>query len=109
MPQSIIQRVDYLNDRSLVDATAIVDGAHTCVRTLLDQGQITSRALARGDRTLAEAEHGYRNAGGHLDAHHTFDSTVASAERIAEQLAVHLRGGKSAASPNHAGCHDREP
>lgn len=58
---------------------------------------IKARTLARGDRTLEEAEHGYRSARGHLDAHHVFDSTRASAEQIAGQLAKHVRGGTSAA------------
>jgi chloramphenicol 3-O phosphotransferase len=53
--------------------------------------EIEKRTLARGDRTLAEAEHGYRNAGGRLGAHHTFDSTSASAEQIAAQLATIMR------------------
>jgi chloramphenicol 3-O phosphotransferase len=60
--------------------------------------EIKSRTVARGDRTLAEAEHGYKNAGGHVSAHHTYDSTSASAEQIAAQLARHIRGGASAAS-----------
>jgi chloramphenicol 3-O phosphotransferase len=59
--------------------------------------EIKSRTLSRGDRTLAEAEHGYKNADGHLSAHHTYDSTNTSAEQIAAQLAVHVRAGKSAA------------
>ena len=45
--------------------------------------EIARRTLARGDRTLAEAEHGYRNAGGHLKADHAFDTSNASAEQIA--------------------------
>jgi len=59
--------------------------------------EIKRRTLARGDRTLAEAEHGYKNAGGHLGVHHTFESTSTSARQIAEQLAAHVRGGASAA------------
>jgi chloramphenicol 3-O phosphotransferase len=59
--------------------------------------EIKNRTLARGDRTLAEAEHGYENAGGHLKVHHTFESTDASAQQIAAQLAMHVRGGGSAA------------
>ena len=59
--------------------------------------EIKKRTLARGDRTLAEAEHGYRNAGGHLRVHHTFESTSTSARQIAEHLAIHVRGGASAA------------
>jgi chloramphenicol 3-O phosphotransferase len=58
---------------------------------------IKARTLERGDRTLEEAEHGYKNAGGHLSAHHVFDTTRVSAEQIAEQLAKHVRGGASAA------------
>ena len=58
--------------------------------------EIRKRTLARGDRTLAEAEHGYKNAGGHLRTHHTFDSTGVSPQQIAEQLAMHVRGGSAA-------------
>lgn len=58
--------------------------------------EIEKRTLARGDRTLAEAEHGYRNARGRLGAHHTFDSTRASAEQIAAQLATIMRVGSAA-------------
>jgi chloramphenicol 3-O phosphotransferase len=53
--------------------------------------QIRNRTLARGDRTLEEAELGFRSAGGHLQVHHTFDSTSVTAEEIAARLAVHLR------------------
>ena len=59
--------------------------------------EIERRTIARGDRTLAEAEHGYRNAGGHLKADHVFDSSNESAEQIAAQLAARVRGGDSAA------------
>jgi chloramphenicol 3-O phosphotransferase len=59
--------------------------------------EIKRRTLARGDRTIEEAEHGYRNAGGHLCCHRTFDSTNASVEQLAVQLAVHVRGGTGAA------------
>ena len=53
--------------------------------------QLRNRTLARGDRTLEEAEFGFKNAGGHLRVHHTFDSTSATAEEIAARLAVHMR------------------
>jgi len=53
--------------------------------------QIRNRTLARGDRTLEEAELGFRSAGGHLQVHHTFDSTSVTAEEIAARLAVRLR------------------
>ena len=132
LPRSVVLRVDHENDRSLVDAKAIVTGAYACARTLLDLAhkvifdaviltekgaqemlrafdgfdpllveltcsweEIEKRTLARGDRTLAEAEHGYRNAGGRLDAHYTFDSTSASAEQIAAQIATIVRGGRT--------------
>ena len=52
---------------------------------------IRERTLARGDRTLAEAENGYRNAAGHLKAHLTFDSTSTSAKEIAAQIAAQIR------------------
>ena len=55
--------------------------------------EIERRTLARGDRTLAEAAHGYTSAVGHLPIHHTFDSTGAQPERIAKQLAMTLRNG----------------
>lgn len=54
--------------------------------------EIERRTLARGDRTLAEAEHGYRNAGGHLSADYVFDSSNVSAEHIAAKLAARMRG-----------------
>jgi chloramphenicol 3-O phosphotransferase len=59
--------------------------------------EVERRTLARRDRTLTEARHGYRNAAGHLAAHHTFDSTDSSAEQIAAQLAAILRENGSAA------------
>lgn len=58
--------------------------------------EIKRRTLARGDRTLAEAEHGYRNAGGHLRADHAFDSSNESARQIATQLAARMRDVSSA-------------
>ncbi|MBI4220382.1 MAG: AAA family ATPase [Chloroflexi bacterium] len=59
--------------------------------------EIERRTLARGNRTLAEAKHGYRNASGHLKADHAFDSSTTSAEQIAAQLAARMRGGGIAA------------
>lgn len=52
---------------------------------------IRDRTLARGDRTLEEAEFGYRNAAGQLRSHHTFDSTRAPPEEIAARLAAYVR------------------
>jgi len=53
--------------------------------------EIRGRTLVRGDRTLEEAEHGLKNAGPHLVAHLTFDTTSTSANSIAQQLAVRVR------------------
>ena len=58
---------------------------------------IQTRTLARGDRTLAEAKHGYRLAGGHLKFHHTFDTTSTSEAEVSTQLMVQLQGGANAA------------
>ena len=58
--------------------------------------EIRERTLARGDRTLAEAEHGYRLAGGHLQPHCAFDSTGTSAVDIAAQLVARLHSGTRA-------------
>jgi chloramphenicol 3-O phosphotransferase len=49
------------------------------------------RTVSRGDRTLAEAEHGHRNARGHLDADLTLDSTAVSPEWLALQVARAVR------------------
>jgi chloramphenicol 3-O phosphotransferase len=59
--------------------------------------EIQTRTLARGDRTLAEAEHGYRHAGGHLKSHHTFDTTSTSATEVSRQLVAQLQAATSAA------------
>jgi chloramphenicol 3-O phosphotransferase len=53
--------------------------------------QIEKRTLARGDRTLAEARHGYRLAGGHLCPHHAFDTTELSPEQVAAHLVARMR------------------
>ncbi len=50
--------------------------------------EIHRRTLDRGDRTVEEAEHGYRNARGHLTPHLAFDTTNISPEIIAASLAV---------------------
>lgn len=54
--------------------------------------EIARRTLERGDRTLAEAEHGFRNARGHVEAHHTMDTTVSTPEQLAMELAAVIRG-----------------
>lgn len=49
------------------------------------------RTLARGDRTLDEAEQGFRNAAKHLRHDYTFETTNTSSEVIARQLAERLK------------------
>jgi chloramphenicol 3-O phosphotransferase len=53
--------------------------------------EIQRRTLARGDRTLAEAEHGFRHASGRVRAHRTFDTTASNSEHIAAQIAGDMR------------------
>jgi chloramphenicol 3-O phosphotransferase len=60
------------------------------------------RTLARGDRTLEEAEHGFRNAGPHLEHDYMFETTATSPAVIANQLAGHLRARASAPGGNGA-------
>lgn len=52
--------------------------------------EIKMRTLARTDRTLEEAEHGYRLAVGHILAHHTIDTTSMNAEAAASWLTKKL-------------------
>ena len=59
--------------------------------------EIQTRTLARGDRTIAEAEHGYRHAGGHLKFHHTFDTTSTSAAEVSRLLVARLQAATSTA------------
>ena len=61
--------------------------------------EIKRRTLARGDRTLEEAEYGFRNAGNHLPHHYTFETTSTLPEVIASQLVQRLRAGTSGAKP----------
>ena len=49
------------------------------------------RTLARGDRTVEEAEYGFRNAGDYLTHDYTFDTTATSPAAIASRLAEHMR------------------
>ncbi|HEU5295475.1 MAG TPA: AAA family ATPase [Burkholderiaceae bacterium] len=66
--------------------------------------EIQRRTAARGDRTLAEAELGFRNAGKHLKHDYTFETTHTPPEVIASQLADRLRARpgelSSPSSPN---------
>ena len=58
---------------------------------------ITERTLARGDRTLEEADYGYRNCRGHITPHLVYDTTYIQPEQIASQIAGHIRSTPSAA------------
>lgn len=53
--------------------------------------EIERRTLARGDRTLAEAHHGFLNAGKHLDLDFSFDTTACAPAEISRELAAALR------------------
>jgi len=53
--------------------------------------EIARRTLERNDRTLAEAEHGFRNASGHLDVHHTLDTSRSTPEQLAKELVTFMR------------------
>ncbi|MGH6624851.1 MAG: phosphotransferase-like protein, partial [Burkholderiaceae bacterium] len=48
------------------------------------------RTIARGDRTLEEAEHGFKTSGLHLDADHVLDTTNRTPGELAESLASSL-------------------
>jgi len=54
--------------------------------------EIERRTRARGDRTLAEAEHGYRSTYSNLIADYSVDTATASPEQIAVQIATAIRG-----------------
>jgi chloramphenicol 3-O phosphotransferase len=76
--------------REMIDAFAAFDPV--LIELTCQWPEIQRRTLARGDRTLAEAEYGYKNAHGHLTPHLVFDSTYITAEKIAADLANVLRG-----------------
>ena len=73
----------------LREACADFDPLFVDLTCALDE--IKRRTRARGDRTMAEAEHGYRLAAGQLLAHHTLDTTSMSAEVAARWLTTKLR------------------
>jgi len=54
--------------------------------------EIERRTQARGDRTLAEAEHGYRFTYSNLIPDYSVDTATASREQIAVQIATAIRG-----------------
>lgn len=68
------------------------EGHHPCVVELTcSWDEIARRTMQRGDRTLQEAERGFRHARGHLAAHHALDTTAATPEQLAVRLAGLLR------------------
>lgn len=60
-------------------------------------GEIKRRTLARNDRTLAEAERCFQNAGTHLAHDYTFETTNTPPDVIASQLVARLRAGSGGA------------
>ena len=62
------------------------------VEVVCNWQEIERRTRKRGDRTVEEAEHGYRNARGHVAANLVLDSTAAGPERLASKVALALRG-----------------
>ena len=52
---------------------------------------LRDRTLRRGDRSLAEADHGFKNGRGHIKAHLVFDTTETGAQAIAASIAAHMR------------------
>jgi len=50
------------------------------------------RTRARGDRTHEEAEHGFKTAGLHLNADHTFDTTIRNHHELASAVIHACRG-----------------
>jgi chloramphenicol 3-O phosphotransferase len=67
------------------------------VELTADWSTIKTRTLARSDRTLEEAEHGYRNCRGHITPDLVYDTTDFRPEQIASEIAMHVRSSPSAA------------
>ena len=57
------------------------------VRLTCTWEETRSRTVARGDRTLAEAEHGFKTSGLHLVADHVLDTTDRTPAELADFLA----------------------
>ena len=55
------------------------------------------RTLARKDRTLEEAEYGFRNSGQYIQQDYAFETTSVLPSVIASQLAEHVRRRERAA------------
>lgn len=87
----------------IYDAVVVSDkGASGLMGALLDHDpfiveltcgweEIERRTRARGDRTVEEAQMGFRHARGHLQPHHSFDTTAAAPDQIAKHLAALFR------------------
>lgn len=60
------------------------------VRLTCAWDEIRRRTLARGDRTLEEAEHGFKTSGLHLVADFELDTTQRTPAELAEALAAFL-------------------
>jgi len=60
------------------------------VRLTCSWDEVRRRTLARGDRTLEEAEHGFRTSGLHLVADRELDTTQRTPAALAEALAPFL-------------------
>jgi chloramphenicol 3-O phosphotransferase len=67
------------------------------VELTADWSTIKKRTLARGDRTLEEAEHGYRNCRGHITPNLVYDTTNFRPEQIASEVAIYFRSSPGAA------------
>lgn len=67
------------------------------VRIICSWDEIRRRTLARGDRTLEEAERAYQRSGDFLEGSLTCDSTALSAREIAIGLKPHIAGRTTAA------------
>ena len=60
------------------------------VRLTCSWEEVRRRTVARGDRTLEEAEHGFKTSGLHLVADHVLDTTNQTPAELADSLASSL-------------------
>jgi len=60
------------------------------VRLTCSWEETRRRTIARGDRTLAEAEHGFKTSGSHLTADLVIDTSDQTPEELADRLASSL-------------------
>ena len=89
-----------ITSRTGEEALAAAFGDHRPLRVHLGCAweEIERRTLARGDRTLAEARHGYENVVVPSGPHHHFDTTGRHAQEIAVELAQLLLSRPSSAA-----------